>query len=292
MKTCLSTYLQLGKFTLSLLVLFTAAIGYGLAAQHFYWLDFSLFLLGTLLCSMGANGLNQWWEREKDQSMLRTRSRPIPAGKVSPKTAFVVTSGWLCGGLLLLLLFTHSLVAILALATALIYLFAYTPLKTHTCIAVLVGAIPGAIPPLMGWAAASGTISYQAWALACILYLWQIPHFMALASLYRNDYKHGGFKLLPDNPERQHLTRSIILVFSIALLSISLLIPLTGLGHIGFVACALLFGGLMVKRAYSLYQSYSIQGARKVFIVSILYLPSTLTLLLFEHTFLPLLSGF
>lgn len=287
-KSVLTGYLELGKFRLSLLVLFTASIGYGVSASQMHWPVFLSLLLGTLLCSMGANGLNQCWEYKRDAKMARTKNRPIPSGRMSLQHAILVTAIWLASGVVILLIGVNSTTALLALLTFVSYLFVYTPLKTHSSIAVLIGAIPGAIPPVMGWTAATGEISAQAWVLACIMYLWQIPHFMSLAAIYRKDYARGGYKLLPDNPEFEQATRSIIVVFSVALLGISLLAPLTGLGELLFGFGALLSGTILLYLSILFYRSYSLKNARRIFFASILYLPVVMGLLLVDQRLIPL----
>lgn len=276
-------YLELGKFRLSLLVLFTASIGYGVSAKQLDWPVFLGLLAGTMLCSMGANGLNQCWEYKRDARMARTKNRPIPSGRISLGHGIIVTTTWLMAGIVILILSVNMTTAYLAILTFASYLFIYTPLKTYNSVAVLVGAIPGAIPPVMGWTAATGEISNQAWVLACIMYLWQIPHFMSLAAIYRKDYARGGYKLLPDNPELEQATRSIIVVFSIALLGISLLAPLAGLGERLFGFGALLSGAILLYLSILFYRSYSLKNARRIFFASIIYLPVVMGLLLVDQ---------
>lgn len=279
----LAPYLQLGKFRLSLLVVFTTLIGYGCSEQsHIGWSLVAL-LIGTLLSAMGANGLNQWWERDRDAQMQRTRNRPIPSGALSAAQGLIGASLMLVAGVLVLWIGTNVLTAWLSVLVAGIYLFVYTPLKTHHCIAVLVGAIPGAIPPMMGWSAANNAIEPPAWVLFCLLYLWQIPHFMALAAMHQQDYSNGGYHMLPDNPGSELATRAIIVVFCVALLVISILLPLIGLGKLGFLFGALLGGGFMLFRALRLYMDYSHANARQVFVASLIYLPVSLTALLVDQ---------
>jgi protoheme IX farnesyltransferase len=279
----LKLYLQLGKFRLCLLVLFTALIGYGLGVSQFNIVAFTSFLLGTLLCAMGANGLNQWWEKERDSKMVRTRNRPIPSRRMSSNHALMAASTWSVLGLLLLFVAVNHLTALLAFITLVSYLLIYTPIKPHSPIAVLFGAIPGAIPPMMGWSAATGTLSTEAWLLACVLFVWQVPHFMSLATIYKQDYDKGGYRLLPDNPEFDSATRSIIMVFSLALLSITTLAPAMGLGNNLFFTGALILGGVMLWLSIKLYKHYSVVNARLVFRASIFYIPILMILLLIDE---------
>jgi protoheme IX farnesyltransferase len=279
----LSLYLQLGKFRLCTLVLFTTLIGYGLGVHTWDLIQTLSLLLGTLLTAMGANGLNQWWERDRDAKMARTRNRPIPLGKLSANHALFVTLSWSVSGISLLFFGVNPLTAYLAALTIFTYLFIYTPMKPYSPIAVLAGAIPGAIPPMMGWTAATNTFGVQAWVLGCLLFLWQIPHFMSLAAVYRQDYAKGGYYLLPDNPEVDQVTRSIIVIFSLALLGITLLAPSIGLGQQLFFICALILGGGMLFISLKLYRRFSIDNARKMFRASIIYIPILMIVLLIDE---------
>jgi protoheme IX farnesyltransferase len=282
-KSQLSLYMQLGKFRLCTLVLFTTIVGYGLGVDK--WEMFKIFslLLGTLLTAMGANGLNQWWERDRDAKMARTRNRPLPLGRLSANHALYMTLSWSVSGITLLFFGVNALTAFLAALTIVTYLFIYTPMKPYSPLAILAGAIPGAIPPMMGWTAATNTFNVQAWVLGCLLFLWQIPHFMSLAAVYRQDYAKGGYYLLPDNPEIEHVTRSIIVIFSLALLGITLLAPSIGLGKRFFFFCALFLGGGMLYMSIKFYTNYSIDNARKMFRASIIYIPALMIFLLIDE---------
>ncbi|WP_231730948.1 heme o synthase [Lacimicrobium alkaliphilum] len=278
-------YLQLGKFRLSMMVTFTTLVGYLLNADgNIYSGAVTLLLCGTSSIAMGANGLNQWWEQERDALMLRTRTRPLPSGKLSSTHALTVCLFWSVAGFMLLLQL-NLLTALLAAFVWFSYLFLYTPLKTRSALAILAGAITGALPPVMGWTAASGEVGLAAWALGCILYIWQIPHFLALAALYQQDYHRGGYRMLPDNPEHDHATRSIIVVFSAALLVISLLAPALGLGGMIFFVCALAGGGWLLIQALQLLREFSRPRARKLFVATILYLPIIMCALLLDLLF-------
>jgi len=279
----LSLYFQLGKFRLCTLVLFTTLVGYGLGVNKWDLFEIFSLLLGTLLTAMGANGLNQWWERERDAKMARTRNRPLPLGKLSANHALFITSSWSVIGITLLFFGVNTLTAYLATLTIVTYLFIYTPMKPYSPIAVLAGAVPGAIPPMMGWTAATNTFSVQAWVLGCLLFLWQIPHFMSLAAVYRQDYARGGYHLLPDNPEVDRVTRSIIVIFSLALLGITLLAPSIGLGQRLFFVSALFLGGGMLFISIKLYTKYSIENARRMFRASIIYIPTLMIFLLIDE---------
>lgn len=278
-------YLQLGKFRLSMMVTFTTLVGYLLNADgNIHSGPVALLLCGTLSVAMGANGLNQWWEQERDALMLRTRSRPLPGGKLSSTHALTVCLLWSAAGFILLLQL-NLLTTLLAAFVWFSYLFLYTPLKTRSALAILAGAITGALPPVMGWTAASGELGLAAWALGCILYIWQIPHFLALAALYRQDYQRGGYQMLPDNPEHDYATRSIIVVFSSALLVVSLLAPALGLGGTTFFVCALAGGSWLLVQALQLLWEFSRPRARRLFIATIVYLPIIMCALLLDLLF-------
>ncbi|GGD65264.1 heme o synthase [Lacimicrobium alkaliphilum] len=285
LKDLIQLYLQLGKFRLSMMVTFTSLVGYLLSNESdFKLLPVGILLAGTLLVAMGANGLNQWWEQERDGRMLRTRQRPLPSGKLSSVHACTICLLWTIAGLFLLAQL-NLLTALLAAFVWFSYLFLYTPLKTRSSLAILAGAITGALPPVMGWTAATGEVGLQAWALGCILYIWQIPHFLALAALYQMDYQRGGYKMLPDDPEYDHATRSIIVVFSAALLVVSLLSPALGLGGIVYFICAMLGGSWLLIQAVQLFRTFSRPRARKLFIATILYLPLIMCALLLDLLF-------
>ncbi|TRY33292.1 heme o synthase [Aliiglaciecola sp. M165] len=282
-RSLLSAYCQLGKARLCLLVLFTGMIGYAMGAQQWQILECIGFLLGTFLTAMGANGLNQWVERHRDAKMARTRLRPIPSGTIGSIHGCIVTALWSLSGIVILYFTVNLLTAYLGFVTLVCYLMLYTPLKPHTPLAVLIGAVPGALPPVMGWAAATGRIDIEAVILGFILFLWQIPHFMSLAAIYREDYLRGGYQLLPDNPEEDKATRAIIVVFSVALLVITLMAPAVGLGKHLFLFSALILGGALLWLSIRFYRRYSISNARSVFRASIIYIPILMTLLLIDH---------
>lgn len=284
-KVQLRLYLRLGKFRLCILVLFTSSIGFALGVAQFDLVKLVCFLFGTLLSAMGANGLNQWWERDRDAQMVRTRNRPIPSGKMSPLHALLMTLGWSIVGVALLYIWVNPITAYLAIATICSYIFVYTPLKPYSSLAILAGAIPGAIPPMMGWTAATNSFGIEAVILGCLLFLWQIPHFMSLAAIYRQDYDKGGYHLLPDNPEIDMTTRSIIVVFSLALLGITMLAPAAGLGTMLFFVGAIILGGRMLSLSLKFYKRYSVDNARRVFRASIMYIPLLMTLLVIDERF-------
>ncbi|HMJ90266.1 MAG TPA: heme o synthase, partial [Candidatus Acidoferrum sp.] len=189
---------DLFKSRLTTLVMLTTLAGF-YAGSHGA-MDLALLchaLFGTALIACGAAALNEWWERDLDAKMARTASRPLPAGEMTPN-AVLITGGLMCiAGLLHLALFVNLLTSLLGALTMVSYVFIYTPLKTRTTLNTLVGAVPGALPPLMGWAAARNDVSREGWALFAILFFWQLPHFLAIAWMYREEYEKAGFVMLP-----------------------------------------------------------------------------------------------
>lgn len=278
-------YLELGKSRLSLLVVMTTLVGFVLGSAGLP-LDLARLgwtLLGTLLTALGANALNQWMERELDARMVRTRRRPLPSARISPGSALLVASLSVFWGLLLLLVFVNPLTAALALGVELLYLLVYTPMKQRTPLCTLVGAVCGAIPPMMGWTAASGSIGIGAWVLALLLFLWQIPHFLALAWLYREDYARGGFRMLPLVDRAGSATSLMTVLYSLALLPLGFVAALAGLsGWMTAVLGSVLGLGLLLL-SVRLFRVRSEDNARRVFRASLAYLPLFLIVLLLDR---------
>jgi protoheme IX farnesyltransferase len=217
-----SDFAELVKARLTLLVLLTTAVGYYLGARgpiNFAGLFHAVF--GTALAAAGAAALNQWWERRLDALMHRTRMRPIPAGRMSARDALILGCVLSVGGIAYLNVLCNSLSALLAAATIIIYIFAYTPLKRVSTFNTLIGAIPGALPPVVGWAAATDRADIGAWSLFTILFFWQMPHFFAIAWMYREDYARAGFEMISkgDNTGARSASQSVL--FCMLLLIIS-----------------------------------------------------------------------
>ncbi len=264
--------------------LVTAAYGYlwgnGLVVSG--WIGLIHLMVGTLLVSGGASAVNHYLERDVDAKMQRTQNRPIPAGKIA--AARVNTIGWVLigSGTAYLTLLTNPLCGFLAFMTAILYVAVYTPLKRTTALNTLIGAIPGALPPLGGWAAATGYLNVQAFCLFLIMFCWQMPHFFALAILYKADYKAGGLKMLPGEDESGNRTIRQIMIYA-ALLMLSIPLPFV-LGLAGWTY--LLFGmGLTIwffVRCMQLTSDYSEPRARQVFLASIIYLPLILGVILVD----------
>ncbi len=265
---------QLIKARLTFLVLVTTAVGFYLAAPA--PINFRLFchaLLGAALAAAGASALNQWWERDLDALMLRTRSRPVPAGRMQPRLALILGCASSAVGVLYLALKTNLLAAILTALTVLIYVLAYTPLKRVTTANTLVGAIPGAIPPLIGWAAARGTLDFAAFSLFLILFVWQMPHFFAIAWICRSDYERAGFHMLSSGDESGARSASQSVFFCIILLLVAGIPSYIGLAGPFYLFVELVLGVIFTVLAFRFHRAGTLQNARLLFFWSIIYLP-------------------
>lgn len=265
---------ELVKARLTLLVLFTTAVGYYLGARDPVDL-LGLFhaVFGTALAAAGAAALNQWWERQLDGLMHRTRERPIPAGRMSARDALVVGLILSLAGVVYLALVCNRLSALLAAATIGIYIFAYTPLKRISTVNTLVGAIPGALPPMIGWAAATGNAQIAAWSLFAILFCWQMPHFFAIAWMYREDYARGGFQMLSRDDDTGVRSASQGVLFCMLLLIITGLPHYCGLTSQIYLPIALALGIGFLVMAMKFHQKKTLPSARALFFASIIYLP-------------------
>ena len=285
-KEALGVIACLIKARLTGLVLLTALVGFYLGMDSGE-MEFSLLfatMLGTGLLASGAAVLNQYLEREVDALMPRTRSRPIPAGQVAADRALVFGGFLAVFGIAQLAIFVNLLTSLLGAVSLALYLFVYTPLKRVTSLNTVIGAVPGALPPLMGWTAAKGTIDMNGWSLFVILFFWQLPHFLAIAWMYRDQYGKAGYVMLPNVDPTGQRTGWHALLHTVGLLPISLFPVILGLsGNLYFVGASLLtlvFIGLAFSFAYE----RSDQSARWLFFYSILYLPLLLGLMVFDKT--------
>ncbi len=239
-------------------------------------------LLGTALMASGTAALNQWYEREADGRMLRTRRRPIPSGRVPPARALLFGLGISLAGFAELWLGANPTAALCGLATLLLYLLAYTPLKPRTPHAMAVGAVPGAMPPLIGYAAAHGSLGAPAWALFLILLLWQFPHFLAIGWMYRADYARGGIRMLPVEDERGVRTARQALLFSLLLVPAGLLPFFLGMTGAVYAGGTVLLGGMVLAAARRLATVRSAMAARRLLRATVFYLPALYLLMLAE----------
>lgn len=276
----LGDYATLCKVRLNLLVLITTAVGYKLAASaNASWVGFVHVLIGTGLTAAASAVLNQWIEVERDRLMPRTRNRPLPAGRVTSNEALALGATLAVAGLSYLWLFTPTATFLLGLVTLLSYLVVYTPLKTRSTLNTLVGAVPGAMPPVMGYTAAGGGLDAVAAALFGMLFFWQIPHFLAIATLYREDYRVGGYRMLPcDDPDLLATARQVVL-HCLLLLAVSVLPPLLGVAGPVYLVAATVLGTLFLAAAVAFAWHRTRRDARTLFFASIAYLPLLLVAL-------------
>jgi heme o synthase len=241
-------YVVLTKPDVTFLVVITTVAGFYLGSVgSMEWLRLVQTLSGTLLVAAGTAALNQYIERDMDSVMRRTASRPLPTGILQPYEALWFGVVTIVAGTVWLALAINALAALLALATSVSYLAAYTPLKTRTTLATAVGAIPGALPPLIGWAAARGSLSGGAWVLFAILFVWQFPHFMAIAWMYREDYGRAGILMLPVVDPSGDRTYRLILITSALLIPVSLLPAVVGINGIPYFFGAFVLGMLLLQ---------------------------------------------
>lgn len=277
-------YLELSKARLTSLVLLSTAAGFVLAGrEHAFGLRLLWTLLGTGLAAAGANALNQWIEVWRDAQMDRTRHRPLPTGQLTRTHALTVGLVSATTGVAVLLLLVNPLTGGLGAFVVLLYTLAYTPLKHRTPFCTLVGAICGAIPPMMGWSGASGALRLGAWILFATLFLWQIPHFLSLAWLYRRDYARGGFKMLPSLDPSGRLTAAFAVIYSAALLPVSCTALFAGLAGWTFLVGSMLLGGGLLVLGLRLQRERSERSARRLFLGSLLYLPLLLGLMVADR---------
>lgn len=271
---------ELVKARLTLLVLVTTAVGFYLGAEPpiDYWALFHT-VFGTAAAAAGAAALNQWWERRIDALMQRTMTRPIPGGRMAPVQALLLGAALSVFGIAYLAFVCNALSAVLAAVTIVIYIFAYTPLKRTSTANTAVGAIPGAIPPMIGWAAARGDIAAGAWSLFVIVFLWQMPHFFAIAWMCREDYSRAGFRMISSDDPSGERSASQSVFFCILLLVLSGLPAFVGIASYTYEAIALVLGGLFIAIAMRFLRLRTQNAARLLFIASIAYLPLLLAAL-------------
>jgi len=282
----LSAYWELTKPRITALVLITTALGFFLGGMgvHSHPL-FLCTLLGTALAVSGSAVLNHYLERDVDRLMERTRHRPLPAGLVHPDTAMSYGFLLVLAGVLVLLLGVGLLTAFLALLSSFLYVVVYTPLKRMTWLNTSLGAIPGALPPVGGWAAATGELDWGAWVLFLILFAWQHPHFYSIAWIFRDDYRRGGFKMLPVVEEDGKRTVRHVVFFSILLFFASTLPTFLGLTGRLYLGGSLLLGLGLVAASARLALVRSHLEASRLFRASVAYLPLLLVLTVVDVTF-------
>ena len=277
-------YIELTKPKITLMILISTALGYYIGGEGIVQAyPFILTLFGTAIVSGGAGTLNHYIERDLDILMERTRSRPIPAGIIGANTALTFGLIQVLCGLIILLLGANLLTALLALLTVFLYIFVYTPLKRITWLNTTIGAVPGALPPMGGWAAATGNIDLEAWILFAILFLWQHPHFYAIALMCKDDYMKAGFKMLPVLENDGRRTNRQIFWHAFLLIPISVMPVSAGISGPLYLWGALIFGIIYLTASLPLIRNYSINNAKLLLKVSVLYLPCLLGLILVDY---------
>ena len=283
----LTDFFELTKPRITCYILMSTAIGF-LCAAHlnpaWKWIQLAQALLGTALIASGTATLNQWYEHEFDALMARTKRRPIPSGRVTANAALAFGIALSIAGFLELWLGVNLLTALLGLFTLSSYLFVYTPLKRVSPISTTIGAIPGAMPPLIGYAAACGHLNFEAGVLYAILFLWQFPHFYAIAWMYREDYARAGIRMLPVVEPNMDSTARRILWFSLALVPISLAPKFLAMAGNVYLIGALALGALVLLAGYRASSSRTLVHARQVLLASVVYLPLLYGLLVLDGT--------
>ena len=274
---------ELIKARLTCLVLLTTLVGFYMGSREA--VDYTLMvnaLLATTLVACGASALNQWWEREHDAKMRRTEDRPLPSGRLQPETALIFGGACSVAGLLYLALAVNLLTSLLGAFTLITYVLVYTPLKRITWLNTAIGAIPGALPPLMGWTAARNEITTEGWSLFAILFFWQIPHFLAIAWMYRDEYAKAGFVMLPGVDPGGGRTGSQAVSHTLALLLASLCPVVFRAAGVVYFAGALLLGFGFIWFAIQFSRNLTLPRARQLFFTSIIYLPLLLGLMVLD----------
>ena len=281
----MNSYLELTKPRITWLILMSTAIGYffGWDGTWNGWLLLHT-ILGTGLIASGTAALNQWYEHDADAKMLRTNKRPIPSGRVNANNAlwFGIAIAFL--GFVELSWGVNVLTGLLGLFTLVSYLFIYTPMKQKSWLSTTVGAVPGAMPPMIGFAAAKGALTVEAWILFAILFLWQFPHFYAIAWMYREDYGRAGIRMLPVVEPDGNSTSRHMVAFSLALIPVSLLPAFYAMSGKFYLVGALMMGIAFLYASWQVFSDHSLVNARGVLKASVIYLPLLYCLMVLDRT--------
>ena len=282
-KNIYAAFIELTKPRITFLILVSTALGYYLGnTGQFELFNFLITIIGTTMLAGGAGAINHYIEKDLDMLMERTKSRPIPAGLISSQTALYFGIIQSVLGFGLLLAFVNMLTALLGLLTIVLYIFVYTPLKMITWLNTTIGAVPGALPALGGWAASANELNPNAWILFAILFLWQHPHFYAIALMCKEDYKKAGFKMLPVIEEDNNRTNRQIIWHAFLLIPVSLFFVVTGvLGSIYFWGAAIL-GVVYLLSGIPLLRESSVKNAKLLLRTSVLYLTLLLVIILID----------
>lgn len=280
----LAAYVELTKPRIAFMLVLTSAAGFYLGSTNGF--NFALFtnaMIGIALLAFGVATLNQYWERKTDALMTRTAKRPLPTNKVT-KTEALIFGIALCAAAEVYLLFlVNGLTAVLGLVVIIGYVLLYTPLKTKTSASTAIGALPGAMPPLMGWTSAADGINLGAWMLFALLFLWQFPHFLAIASMYKEQYAKAGIKMLPTLEKDGRITARQIVMFSILTVAVSLAPFFIGMSGVYYLAGASVLGIWLLWTSIQAARHKTVEKSRKLLLVSVLYLPIIFALMVFNH---------
>ena len=282
-KSWTAVFADLVKARLTTLVLLTTLVGFylGLPGAMNFALMFNT-LAATALVAAGASALNQFLEREYDAKMRRTQSRPLPSGRLQPTTVMIFGGVCSVAGLVYLALAVNLLTSVLGAVTLVSYLFIYTPLKRVTWLNTAIGAVPGALPPLMGWTAARGELTGEGWALFAILFFWQLPHFFAIAWIYKDEYAKAGFKMLPSIDPDGRRTAQQAVSNTLALLAVSLFPFVFKMAGTTYLVGAIILGAGFLWGAIQFSRQLTLARARQLFFASIIYLPLLLALMVWD----------
>jgi heme o synthase len=282
-KSWTAVFADLVKARLTTLVLLTTAVGFYIGERDtINWFLFFNTLAATGLVAMGASALNQLLEREHDAKMRRTQNRPLPSGRLQPTTVAIFGGVSSVAGLIYLALAVNLLTSVLGAVTLVSYLFIYTPLKRVTWLNTMIGAVPGALPPLMGWTAARGELSGEGWALFAILFFWQLPHFFAIAWMYRDDYAKAGFKMLPNADPDGSRTAQQAVSNTLALLVVSFCPFIFKMAGNIYLVGAIVLGAGFLFCAIQFSRQLNLPRAKQLFFASIIYLPLLLVLMVWD----------
>jgi protoheme IX farnesyltransferase len=282
-KSWTAVFSDLVKARLTTLVLLTSAVGFYLGENGaINWVLFFNTLAATALVAAGASALNQLLEREYDAKMRRTQSRPLPSGRLQPTTVAIFGGVTSVAGLVYLALAVNLLTSVLGAVTLVSYLFIYTPLKRVTWLNTLIGAVPGALPPLMGWTAARGELSGEGWALFAILFFWQLPHFFAIAWMYRDEYAKAGFKMLSNVDADGKRTAEQSVSNTLALLAVSLCPFVFKMAGTTYLVGAIILGAGFLFCAIQSSRQLTLPRAKQLFFASNIYLPLLLALMVWD----------
>ncbi len=284
LKEKLAAFLELTKPRIAFMLVLTSAAGFYLGSKGSF--DFLLFInsiIGITLLAFGVATLNQFIERKTDALMERTATRPIPTGKVSPAEALIFGLILTVSAEIYLVFLVNPLTAVLGFLVIVGYVLLYTPLKTKTSASTAIGAIPGALPPLMGWTSSANEITLGAWVLFALLFLWQFPHFLAIATMYKEEYRKAGILMLPVVEKEGKLTAIQIVTFTVMLLPISVAPFFIGVAGYVYLIGASVLGLWFLYSSIQTARSKTVEQSRKLLLVSVLYLPVIFALMVFNH---------